>query len=358
MTIFPTFKAFLKDMLITFILILILIGGFWFYTIRMPDVSFKGEAPPLNTVEREIFKNVKSHVMFLASDLQGRNHHSNQHFVRSKNYIINQFQAYGYSVSLQEYQPFTKLYPDIDTERVAQDKRLDETDANIEIELLGKEKPAEIIIVGAHYDSIAGSPGANDNASGIAAILEIARLLQGTTLSRTVRLVAFVNEEPPFFKTEAMGSLVYVTRSAEEEEQIVAMIALETIGYFSNEPGSQDYPQPLRFFYPNKGNFIGFVGNFYSSQLLRQSIELFRKKATIPSEGAILPAFIPGVDWSDHASFWKNNYPAIMITDTAPYRYPYYHRAQDTPDKIDYEKMTRVISGVQKMIEALANNEQ
>jgi hypothetical protein len=356
MSIFPTFKVFIKDMLITFIVILVLIGGFWFYTIRMPHVSFKGEAPPLNAVERDIFQNVKSHVRFLASDLQGRNHHSNNHFASSKNYIINQFHAYGYSVFLQEYQPFTKLYPDIDTKRIAQS--LDETDANIEIELLGKEKPEEIIIVGAHYDSIGGSPGANDNASGVAAILEIARLLHGLTLSRTVRLVAFVNEEPPFFKTEAMGSLVYANRSAKRREQIVGMIALETIGYFSDEPGSQHYPQPLRFFYPNKGHFIGFVGNFSSSQLLRQAIDIFRKNATIPSEGAILPAFIPGVDWSDHGSFWKNDYPAIMITDTAPYRYPYYHRAQDTPDKIDYEKMTRVISGVQKIVEVFANNEQ
>jgi hypothetical protein len=340
-------------MFLTLIIILFLIGGFWFYTIRMPHVSFKGEPPPLNPVERAVFQNIKSHITFLASDLQGRNHHSSQHLLASKNYIIKEFQTDGYQVTLQNYHPLTQLYPEKGTEPIEQ--TVDEMDANIEIELLGKEKPEEIIIVGAHYDSIAGSPGANDNASGIAALLEIARLLQGATLSRTVRCVAFVNEEPPFFKTQAMGSLVYANRSAARGEKIVAMFALETIGYFSDVPGSQHYPAPLRFFYPNQGNFIGFISDFASSQLLRKSIDIFRKNATIPSEGAVLPAFIPGVDWSDHASFWKNHYPAIMITDTAPYRYPYYHRMQDTPDKIDYEKMTRVISGLKKLIEILAN---
>jgi hypothetical protein len=355
MKIFPTFQEFINDILIATALILLLTGGLWLYMIQMPNVSFQGKPPPLTPVERKIFNNLESHVAFLAGgDVQGRNHYQDNSLAPSKNYIIKQFRSYGYQVSLQEYQPFTEIYSHIDAQ-LTESKNLDETYVNIEVEILGKNKPEEIIIIGAHYDSIVGSPGANDNASGVAGVLEIARLFYGQTLSRTIRFVAFVNEEPPFFQTKAMGSLVYANRSALKKEKIVGMITLETIGYFSDEPGSQQYPPPFSLFYPDKGNFIGFVGNFWSRQLMREAIDTFRQHATIPSEGGALPAFIPGVGWSDHWAFWKNDYPAIMITDTAPYRYSHYHTAQDTPDKIDYDKMTRIIQGVQKIVEALAN---
>ncbi|KHD05675.2 aminopeptidase [Candidatus Thiomargarita nelsonii] len=322
-------------MLIAVAFTLILVGGLWFYMIQMPNVSFQGKAPPLNPDEREVLDNLKTHIAFLANDLGGRNQDNS--LTTSKNHIIELFRSYGYQVSLQKYQV------------------LDQTYTNIEVELRGQKKPEEIIIIGAHYDSVVGSPGANDNGSGVAGTLEIARRLSGQALSRTIRFVAFVNEEPPFFKTEAMGSLVYANRSAEKGEKIVGMMTLETIGYFREEPGSQHYPALINFFYPDKGNFIAFVGNLSSRRLLREAIDIFRKHATIPSEGAVLPAWIQGVDWSDHWSFWENGYPAIMITDTAPYRYPYYHTAQDTPDKIDYKKMTRVVLSVQKMLEVLAS---
>ena len=355
MKIFPTFKELIRDMLISFIIILILVGVLWFYMIAMPNTSFSGEAPPLNAVETELFKSLKSHVTFLASDVRGRNHHLNNSLAPSKNYIIDQFRSYGYHVSLQEYKAFPKSDSNMDME-LTDEKNQGETYANIEVELPGKDKPAEIIIVGAHYDSLAGSPGANDNASGVAGVLEIARRLYGQSNSRTIRFIAFVNEEPPFFQRQSMGSLVYANRSAAKGENIIGMIALETIGYFSEMPGSQHYPAPLSFFYPNKGHFIGFVGNLTSRQLLRKSLAIFRTDAMIPSEGVVLPAIIPGVGWSDHWSFWKNDYPAIMITDTAPYRYPHYHTEQDTPDKINFEKMTRVILGVQNLVKVLANN--
>jgi len=334
MKIFPSIQEFIKDMLIAVAFILILVSGIWFYMIQMPNVSFQGKAPPLNPVERKVLNNLKTHIAFLASE-GGRN--LGNSLSTSKNHIIERFRSYGYQVSLQKYQA------------------LDQTYTNIEVELQGQKKPEEIIIIGAHYDSVVGSPGANDNGSGVAGILEIARRLYGQALSRTIRFVAFVNEEPPFFQTEAMGSLVYANRSAEKGEKIVGMLTLETIGYFRDEPGSQHYPALINFFYPDKGNFIAFVGNLSSRRLLRKAIDIFRKHATIPSEGAALPAWIQGVDWSDHWSFWENGYPAIMITDTAPYRYPYYHTAQDTPDKIDYEKMTRVVLSVQKMLEVLAS---
>jgi Zn-dependent M28 family amino/carboxypeptidase len=163
-----------------------------------------------------------------------------------------------------------------------------------------------------------------------------------------------VNEEPPYFLSGEMGSQVYARRCKERGDKISAMISLETIGYFSDAPHSQTYPSPgLGLFYPNVGNFIGFVSNVHSRALLRRVIALFREHAKIPSEAASLPAFIPGVSWSDQWSFWQQGYPAIMVTDTAPFRYPYYHSSNDTPDKLDYDRFTLVVSGMEKVTQEL-----
>ena len=214
--------------------------------------------------------------------------------------------------------------------------------------------PPPIILIGAHYDSVFGSPGANDNGSGVAATLALARRFAGRKTEHTLRFVAFVNEEPPYFLSDEMGSFIYAGRCKTRGDKIDAMISLETIGYFCDEPHSQTYPSPgLGIFYPKVGNFIGFVSNVQSRTLLRRVVGLFRKHAKIPSEGAALPAFIPGVSWSDQWSFWRKGYPGIMVTDTAPFRYPYYHSSSDTPDKLDYDRFTLVVSGMEKVIEDL-----
>ena len=198
---------------------------------------------------------------------------------------------------------------------------------NLEAELPGASPG--IILVGAHYDSVYGSPGANDNGSGVAALLALAHRLAGRPNEKTLRFVAFVNEEPGYFQTPQMGSFVYASRSREHGDQIEAMISLETIGYFSNQSGSQKYPVPgLALIYPRTGNFIGFVSNVASRSLLRNVIGDFRREAQIPSEGGALPAMVPGVGWSDQWSFWQHGYPGIMVTDTAPFRYPYYHSSR------------------------------
>jgi Zn-dependent M28 family amino/carboxypeptidase len=224
---------------------------------------------------------------------------------------------------------------------------------NIEVEILGAGP--QIVVIGAHYDSVFGSPGANDNASGVAGLLALARRFAGKPTAHTLRFVAFVNEEPPYFQTEQMGSYVYAKRCKARGEQISAMITLETIGYFSDAPRSQTYPSPgLGVFYPRRGNFIGFVGNLASRSLLRRAIGLFREQGKIPAEGAALPAFVPGVGWSDQWSFWQCDYPGIMITDTAPFRYPYYHMSSDTPAKLDYDRFALVVSGMEGVIAELA----
>lgn len=223
---------------------------------------------------------------------------------------------------------------------------------NIEAEIRGVRP--EILLIGAHYDSVFGAPGANDNGSGVAAMLALARRFAQNPAQHTLRFVAFVNEEPPYFQTTQMGSFVYASRCKARGDQIFAMISLETIGYFSDAPHSQTYPSlGLGAFYPTVGNFIGFVGNLRSRALLRRAVALFRKYEKLPSQGAALPSFIPGVSWSDQWAFWQHGYPGIMITDTAPFRYPHYHAATDTPDKLDYPRLTLVVSGVQKVIEEL-----
>jgi Zn-dependent M28 family amino/carboxypeptidase len=177
------------------------------------------------------------------------------------------------------------------------------------------------LLIGAHYDSVSGCPGANDNASGVAALLEISRLLTGSGTTDRIHFVAFVNEEPPFFMTDLMGSRVYARRCRARGERIAAMFSLETIGYYSTVPGSQQYPGPAVFqrLYPDTGDFIGFVSNFASRTLLRRAGGEFRRRTAFPSEGVSAPADIPGIGWSDHWSFWQEQYPAVMITDTAPF---------------------------------------
>jgi len=284
-----------------------------------------------------LLKGLKEHIQVLADGIGERNMWRHQKLEEAAAYIERLFQEAGYEVKSQEYLVEGK------------------TVKNLEAEIPGAAASEEIIVIGAHYDTVENCPGANDNGSGIAALLEMARLLSGLQPSRTLRFVAFVNEEPPFFKTSSMGSLVYARRARRSGEKIVAMFALETIGCYSDKDESQDFPAPLLgFFYPTRGNFIAFVTHFRFRNLLARSLASFRRNASFPSEGLAGPAWLTGVDWSDHWSFWEEDYPAVMITDTAPYRYPYYHTPQDTPDKIQYEKMTRVVAGLARMVEDLA----
>jgi Zn-dependent M28 family amino/carboxypeptidase len=224
--------------------------------------------------------------------------------------------------------------------------------ANLEVTRRGTSRPEEIILVGAHYDSVEGCPGANDNGSGVAALLELSR--QIPPLPCTVRFVAFVNEEPPFFQTDQMGSRVYAKLARQRGDDIHAMLALETIGYYNDKPGSQRYPAFFRFFYPDRGNFIAFVSDLSSRLLLHKTIAAFRAQVDFPAECCATFAAVPGVDWSDHASFWREGYPAVMVTDTAPFRYPFYHTPEDTPDKIDYTRLAQVTEGLGGVIATLA----
>jgi Zn-dependent M28 family amino/carboxypeptidase len=226
--------------------------------------------------------------------------------------------------------------------------------SNVEAVLEGTARAAEIVIIGAHYDTVAGCPGANDNASGVAAVLELAQRFSGQSQPRTIRFVAFVNEEPPFFQTAHMGSAVYANAARSRGDRVAGMLSLETMGYYSEEKGSQRYPAAIAGLYPDVGNFIGFVSNLASVRLLLRARRAFRRRTSFPLQSAAVPAAIPGVGWSDHWAFWQAGYPAMMVTDTAPFRYPWYHTAEDTPDKLDYDRLAHVVDGLEAVVESIA----
>ncbi len=210
-------------------------------------------------------------------------------------------------------------------------------------------------MIGAHYDTVAGTPGADDNASGVAALLELARLHKEESLDKTLQFVAFALEEPPFFRSKFMGSYVYAKNLSKEGKIIDGMICLESIGYFTDKPDSQLFPLPFfRFMYPTTGNFIAFVSNFHSKSFLNRAKTAFKNGTDLPVESISAFSLIPGIDFSDHRSFWKFGYNAFMVTDTAFYRNTQYHGAGDIPETLDYERMAKVVLGLKSAIEELA----
>lgn len=255
---------------------------------------------------------------------------------RTADFIESGLAAIGYAVRRQTYH--------VDGKPVS----------NLEASLEGTERPEECLVVGAHYDTIEGCPGANDNGTGIAATLELARRFAARPQARSIRFVAFVNEEPPYFQTSRMGSYVYAAAARARGDRIVGMMSMETIGYYSDEPGSQQYPSPLSTLFPDVGNFIGVVGNLESRAFVEQIRRAFEAHSTFPIQAAAIPSDVAGAGWSDHWSFWEAGYPAVMITDTAPFRYPWYHTPQDTAEKIVYDKLGLVIDGFEQVVAVLA----
>jgi hypothetical protein len=327
------FKRIFLSALRILIAIVAVLALLWWFGVRMPGKNISSAAP-LSSAEIKLRDELIADVQTLAGQIGERNMVRYLQLNAAADFIENSFSRAGLQPRRDSYDLRGRAFH------------------NIEAEIRGTRP--EILLVGAHYDSVFGSPGANDNGSGVAALLALARRFAGKPTQHALRFVAFVNEEPPIFLTEQMGSFVYASRCKARGDRISAMISLETIGYFSDGPDSQSYPAPgLGVLYPKIGNFIGFVSNVPSGNLLRRTIGLFRKHAKIPSEGAVLPAFIPGVSWSDQWSFWRHGYPGVMVTDTAPFRYPYYHAATDTPDKLDYDRFALVVSGMQKAIEEL-----
>jgi hypothetical protein len=313
-----------------------LTAGAWLTTMfRMPGSSHHEPLGPLAESEREMGDELRRHVGVLAGEIGERHVLAPRGLARAADYLDAALAGAGYRVRRQTYQVAGQPCH------------------NLEVERPGASRAGEVVVVGAHYDTVIGSPGANDNASGTAALLVLARRFADRTVPRTLRFVAFVNEEL-YFQQPEMGSLVYARALRERGDRVVTMISLETIGYYSDEPGSQRYPPPLGLLYPSTGNFLGFVGNVGSGAEVRAALAAFRRHARFPSEGAAVPSILPGVSWSDHWAFWQAGYRALMVTDTAPYRYPWYHAPGDTPDRLDYDRLARVVAGLEATLAELA----
>jgi hypothetical protein len=287
-------------------------GAIW-YVVAMPGESYRGELQ-FTAEETGLAGRLRAHVEALAAESR------NVDLERPAGYIERELGA----SRPQEFQSGGRRVRNI-------------------------EAGAGAIVIGAHYDSVPGSPGADDNASGVAVLIELARM------GLPARFVAFANEEMPYFQSQEMGSHAWAARARRAGEKIDAMLSLEMLGYYRDVPGSQGYPPPLGWFYPDRANFIAFVGDLGSRALVHRAIAAFRRQANFPSEGVAAPAGIPGVTWSDHWSFRRHGYPAIMVTDTAFYRYPHYHLPSDTPEKLDYVRMARVTLGLAAVIKELAN---
>ncbi|MFH1338859.1 MAG: M28 family peptidase [Candidatus Omnitrophota bacterium] len=292
-------------------------------------------APEFSLRDNSLPDRLKGHVFKLSEEIGERSIFRYSRLTEAADYIAGQFRDFGLSVKFQEYLLYGKKVKNIIAEKT------------------GGKKPEEIIIIGAHYDTCF-NPGADDNASAVAGLLELARLTSPSEFNRTIRFVAFVNEEPPFFKTKDMGSYVYARRAREEGENIKAAIILEMIGYYSGKLFSQRYPIFLGLFYPNRANFIAVVGNSANRGLVKKINTCFKNNSRFIIRSAVLFDFVPGVDFSDHWSFWQNGFPAAMITDTSFYRYSYYHGNSDTYEKLDYRSAAAVIEGLKPVLSSLA----
>lgn len=321
---------------------LLIIGAAGLYAygamIRMPGTTFQGPLPAITDSQRELAHDLRTTVTHLASGIGTRSIYRPKQLAESALYLKDQLAAAGYEVHEHSFPTKGSLTP------------------NLEATLNGTSRPDEIIVIGAHYDTTQRSPGADDNASGCAAVLALARSFKDKPQPRTIRFVLFPNEELPTGGTPEMGSWIYAEKCKAAGDRIVAMLALEMLGYYSDEPNSQKYPPPLSALYPSTGNFIAFVSRFEDRALVKRCVGAFREAAAFPSEGAALPSVIRDIGRSDHASFWRFGYPALMVTDTANFRNPHYHRATDTPETLDYERMARVVQGLEKVITRLASD--
>lgn len=298
------------------------LAGIFYVVIGMPGRSHRGELPPLDAEGRALAERLRKHVVELSK---------------------------------------TERYVDLETPARYIETALGPNAASHYFESGGRKMrnieiacpQSSYVVVGAHYDTVPGSPGADDNASGVAALIELVRLLGKEGLP--IRFVAFANEEVAHVRTSDMGSWSWAQRSRERGEDVRAMLSLEMLGYYSDAPGSQRYPAPLRLFYPDRANFIAFVGDLGARRLVRKAIASFRQHAAFPSEGLAAPSFIPGVTWSDHWPFRRHGFAAIMVTDTAFNRYAHYHSPTDTAEKLDYERLARITLGLAGVLRDLAS---
>jgi len=326
-------RRIIKFMLLVALIFLLLATGllFWVAQPLLTRVTPSSE----RTVEPA---RLEAHVRKLSVELTPRDERHIENLDRVAAYIKNEFSQTTATVSEQPYRVQGRTYRNVIAE-------------------FGPNS-AERIVVGAHYDAAGPLPGADDNASGVAGLIELARLLARQPPPLRVELVAFTLEEPAHFRTTGMGSSVHAQSLRKQNIRVRAMFSLEMIGYFSDAPNTQRFPAAVfSALYPSTGNFIGVVGRLSDWSLVRRTKASMRKASSLPVYSINAPRFVPGIDLSDHLNYWDAGYSAAMITDTAFYRNPNYHTAQDTAEKLDYKRMALVVEGVYASVIDLAGQQ-
>jgi len=293
-------------------------AGIAVFIVAVSSFGWRSSRPYEGSGDEEAAQRLKGDVRVLSAAIGVRDIFRGDALNRARDHITGVLVENGYRVDYQVYEVAGKEV------------------TNIFAIKEGRDEAKKPVIVGAHYDSC-GNPGADDNASAVAVLLELARRLAQTPLERGARFAFFVNEEPPFFRTNSMGSRVYTRYLKEQKEEIYGAVILESVGYYSQKPFSQKYPPLLGFFFPNKGNFLAVVGNIRSRQLAFDTGRALRKDK-LPARTLVLDYF-PAASFSDHWSFWQEGYRGVMITDTAFLRNPHYHQPTDTLEKLDYDMM-------------------
>ena len=283
--------------------------------------------------QEDLAVRLRTHVQYLAGGIGARNSIQYAGLEEARLYIEQGLSQAGYEIQHDTYEVAGRTYRNVVAERRGSDER--------------------VVVIGAHYDTAPGTPGADDNASGVGVLLELARSLRDFAPAPAVRWIAFTLEEPPYYSTPLMGSRIHARKCRERAERILGMISLEMTGYYRDLPGSQGYPLPfMNRFYPACGNFIALAGNFRSRRLVRRIARRMSEAGAIPVEWAAFP-LLPGAGLSDNWSFWKEGYPALMITDTAFFRNPHYHSASDLPETLDYARMATLVTVLNKAIRIL-----
>jgi len=308
----------------------------WFIVAQPTFISQSNK----DNVEHIKAENLKEHVYTIVEKFDDRVYSNIEMLNATAEYIYDEFSKYSNDVSYQTFE----LKEFVDNE-VFEYK-------NVIVNFKGTSSCSDgLTIVGGHYDTFGGHAGANDNTSSVAGLLELARVLKANPPKCDVQVVAYTLEEPPAFRTEKMGSFIHAKRLKEKNIKVKVAIVLDMIGFYSDDKNSQSYPAPLMdLYYPREANFISVVSNFSNILEVREAKNILKSTSNLPVYSITAPAFIPGIDFSDHQNYWKFDYPALMISDTAFYRSNNYHTENDTPDTLDYEKMAKVMEGVFVMV--------
>ena len=330
----------MQKMMRYFLLVLVLLIVFLVYSVLKVKFAPSVSAPvsALSSSQDTIHR-LYEHVKYLSVRVGSRSIHEYEKLEATKHYIVSCLKDLGYAPILQDYNYKGKVY------------------SNIIVSIKGAEHPGETVIIGAHYDTVYGTPGADDNASAVAVLLELCRVLKDFSPRRTLKLIFFTLEEPPLFRSKFMGSYIYASEAKARGENISAMVCLEMVGYYGDKQGGQTFPLPfMSLVYPSTPDFIAVVSNLTSRNLAKKIKKSINKSSGIPVETLSTVSFVPGVDFSDHRSFWKMGYPATMITDTAFYRNPNYHSVKDTIDTLNFNKMSSLLVGLVQVTKDLSSS--